>query len=348
MFKLTSLLMFLMPFAVAAQSVTNTIPELPRVSDKTAGEVLTTQPPDRTTDESGLLSYVDFNGNTNDTGHIFTTGFSAGYQFNRHVSVDAYVPFYYVSASTETTDANGITQSTTTTDSGLGDPSFSLMLRLPNRILNYKTRVTTWVPVADVNSGFTSGSVLVDWTSHLSRPVGRWLPYGQIGMGNTVAESPLFLLPYTAQGFNARFEAGSNIMLTKIFAAGASFYYVLPSGSQTIYSREFHGYGMGSGGNGAGAAAMSYGQGSGSGGGTGSGGSGQNGGGNGNRYGFMTQQVTEGEDITRDNGLGTWLTADLPHGIDLQIGFNRSFGYDLNTVSFGVGFDPLRAFNRGH
>ncbi|MFP5228374.1 MAG: hypothetical protein ACLGXA_12180 [Acidobacteriota bacterium] len=332
-------------------------------------EALTTEPIDSSAAEKGLSSYIDFSGNANSIGHMFALGFTLGYQFNQHIGVEGQVPFYYVSASTTTTDSTGASESTTTTDNGIGDPSFALLLRFPNRILDYKTRLTTWVPVADINSGFTTGSALVDWTSHLSHPLGRLVPFGQVGIANTVPDTPLFFLPYTAQGVNARFEAGTDALLTKIFNAGASFYYVLPSGNQTLYSREVHvsGAGAGSGGMGngtggsdgstGGTGGSDSGQGSGSGNGNGSGNGsvigpmaqqamGGYGSGSVNRNGFMTQQVTEGNDLTRDHGVAAWVTANLPHFIDLQVGFNRSFDYDLNTVSFGLGLDPIRAFGR--
>ena len=354
MYRIPIFLAFLLPVAAAAQSTNETsVPASPRAQETSPEGAITTEPPDLNADEKGFLSYIDFSSNSNSIGHMFTLGFSLGYQFNTQVSVDGYVPFYYVSASTTTTDSSGGTQSTTTTDHGIGDPSFALLLRFPNRILDYRTRLTTWVPVADINSGFTTGSVLVDWTSHLSRPVGHLLPFGQVDIANTVPDTPLFLLPYTAQGFNARFEAGADAFLTRIFSAGTSFYYVLPSGNQTLYSREFHGPGAGSGGTGGGPGGSGSGSGGGNGGGSGTGkglmaqqAPGGNGNGGGNRNGFMTQQVTEGDDITRDHGVGAWLNADLPHFVDLQFGFSHSFGYDLNTFSFGLGFDPIRAFGR--
>ena len=352
MYRFPIFLVFLLPGVLIAQSTrSNSVTASPRTPETSPEGAFTTGPPDLSADEAGLRTYIDFNGNSNSIGHMLTVGFSLGYQFNDHVSVDGQVPFYYVSASIPASDATGGTQSTTTTDHGIGDPSFALLLRFPNRILDYRTRLTTWAPVADINSGFTTGSVLVDWTSHFSRPVGRLLPFGQAGIANTVPDTPLFLLPYTAEGLNARFEAGSDALLTKIFSTGASFYYVLPSGTQTLYSRELHGSGAGPGGPGMGSRGTAAGSGGpgGPGGGTGGGGDGQgsgNGSGGGNRNGFMTQQVTEGNDITRDHGVGAWLNAGLPHFIDLQIGFSRSFGYDLNTFSFGVGFDPFRAFGR--
>lgn len=283
------------------------------------------------TEESRLLTYIDFGGSTNSSGHIFEIGFSAGYQFNDRVSVNARVPFYFVSATTTSTSAGAGEQQTTLTDHGIGDPSFSLLLRFPNHVLNYKTGVTTWVPVANTSSGFTTGSVLVDWSNQVNRPIGRLLPFAQVDIANTVPDTPLFLLPYTAQGFNARFEAGMKVALTKIIRPGASLYYVLPSGQQHLYSREVAASGSGGGG-------TSGGMGAGMGGGMGAG----------NPDGFMTEHVTVGNDLTRDHGFSTWLTANLPHFIDLQIGFTRSYNYNLNTVSFGVGFDPLAALRQRH
>jgi hypothetical protein len=329
MYRIPMVLAFLTPVALFSQS-TSTTPTsaTPHLEQTISDSTLTTSPHEIDAPERGTLSYVDFGGSSNRSGHILTIGFSLGYQFNEHVTVDANVPFYFVSATDTITTATAGTPSTTVTDHGIGDPSFSLLLRFPNRIVDYKTRITTWVPVAEMSSGFSTGSVLVDWTSHFSRAAGRLLPFGQIDIANTVPDTPLFLLPYTAQGFNARFETGSTLALTTIFRPGASFYYVLPSGQQSLYSREVLGTTTAGGG-------MSGGM----------GGHGNQGPGSGNRNGFMTQHVTEGIDLTRDHGFSTWLTANLPHFVDLQIGFTRSYGYDLNTVSFGVGFDPVQALS---
>ena len=357
-----SRILIIMASLVAGTAMAQTVPSVsapisPYTQEPASEGALTTGPPDLMTDEKGFLSYIDFNVNTNESGHMVSSGFSAGYQFNRHLSVDAHLPFYYVSASTTTTDSTGATQTTKSTENGVGDPSFSLLLRLPHESVDFKTRLTTWVPVADINSGFSTGSVLVDWTTQFRRSAGRLLPYGQVGIANTVPESPLFLLPYTAEGFNARFEVGTHLLLSKMFSTGASFYYVLPSGSQTLYSRQYHGTNAGSGGIGGPAGPLdarrvsSNGFGSGNGGDTGNGGSGGgsgggtgSGSGSGDRFGFVTQSVTEGNDITRDYGPSAWVTANLPYFIDAQFGFSRSFDYDLNTFSFGLGFDIVRAF----
>ena len=340
MYKSSIILAVLLSTSLFSQSASTSVaPAASYAEQATMESSITTIPHELSTAERGILSYVDFSGSSNSSGHILTAGVSLGYQFNEHISVDANVPFYFVSATSSIATSTGATQSTTITDKGTGDPSFSLLLRFPNRVVDFKTRVTTWVPVAAMSSGFSTGSVLADWTSHFSRRLGRLLPFGQIGIANTVPDTPLFFLPYTAKGFNARFEAGSTAALTKIFSPGASFYYVRPSGQQSLYSREIpgpssSGSGMGGGVGGPGNQGPGNGAGSGS--------------GAGYRSGFMTQHFTEGDDLTRDHGFSTWLTATLPHFVDLQVGFTRSYAYDLNTVSFGIGFDPVQAFRHPH
>lgn len=335
MYRIPLLLVLLVPSAAVAQiDPSGSTPASQRSVAKPSEGTLTTRPPDRMSKDRGLFSYIDLNVNTDKTGHALTSGFGIGYQFNRYVVLDSYLPHYYLSVSTTSNDSTGATQSTTETSNGIGDPSIALRLSFPNRIVDYRTRVTTWIPVTDIDSGFTTESALVDWTSHFSRPFGRWLPFGQVGIANTVPDTPLFFLPYMAQGFNARFEGGANISFTKIFSSGASFYYVLPSGKQTLYSRKCHGAGMSDVGECAGGTRPGNGQGS----------SGGNGGGN--QFGFMTQQISDGYDITQDHGVAAWVVAELPHSIDLRCGYSHSYGYALDTFSFGVGFDPLRAFGR--
>ncbi|HET8666902.1 MAG TPA: hypothetical protein VFM10_02910, partial [Terriglobales bacterium] len=62
---------------------------------------------------------------------------------------------------------------------------------------------------------------------------------------------------------------------------------------------------------------------------------------------FMTNPVTVGNDLTRDHGFSTWFDASLSRYIDMEIGYTRSYGYDLNTVSFGVGFNVGAALRHG-
>jgi hypothetical protein len=210
------------------------------------------------------------------------------------------------------TTSSSTTKSTNSTNTGLGNPSFSLRLNYPTDVLNYRTNVTTWLPVVGTSSGFSTGRVLVAWSNRFSRPFGPAIPFGEITIGNTVPDTPTFVLPYTALGFNTRLEGGSRFEFTKMFSAGVSYYQVLPSGQQRAYSRVMPGSESG---------------------GTASGASG---GMNGMNF-FTVSSVATGTNLTRDHGFSTWFDASPARYVTLEIGYARSFGYKLNTVSFGAG-----------
>ncbi len=271
--------------------------------------------------ESGFISYVDFSGSSNEDGHVLTMGLSGGYQFNRHVSVSARLPIYFVGTTNATPSSFPMGQRSSLSNNGVGDPTFALNLGFSKDALIYTTGVAVSAPVTDTSNGFSTGNSLVDWTSRVSLKVGRLVPFGRLDIGNTVPDTPVFFLPYTAQGFNARLEGGANFVLTKIFSAGASGYGVLPSGEQHVYSRMVTHNNTG----------MSMSPVSTT-----------------TKHGFMSNPVTVGNDLTRDEGVSTWLTANLPHYVDLQIAYTRSYGYDLNTVTFGVGYDLGAALHHRH
>jgi hypothetical protein len=90
----------------------------------------------------------------------------------------------------------------------------------------------------------------------------------------------------------------------KFFRVGASAYDILPSGQQTVFSQVAHGA------------------------------SGQHG-----RIFEGGQQTTGSADIAKDDGFSTWMGANPWRGVDLLLGFTRSMHYELNSVSFGVGFN---------
>ena len=293
---------------------------IPMLGQATASAQVS-QVPVSTEQEKGYISYIDFSGSSNEDGHVLTLGLSAGYQFNRHVNVSARLPIYLVGTTSATTSSFPSGQRGSFSNNDVGDPSFALTLGFSNRALAFQTGVAVSTPVTDTSNGFSTGDSLVDWTSRASVKVGRMVPFGRLDIGNTVPDTPVFFLPYTAQGFNARLEGGANFVLTKIVKVGASGYAVLPSGEQHVYSRMVTG-------NNSGIPMTPV--------------------STTDKQGFMMEPVTVGNDLTRDHGVSAWLTANLPHYVDLQIAYSRSYGYDLNTVSFGVGYDLGAALRHHH
>jgi len=51
------------------------------------------------------------------------------------------------------------------------------------------------------------------------------------------------------------------------------------------------------------------------------------------------KETTGSASLARDNGFSAWFDASPVHFLDFELGYNRSIHYDLNTVSFSVGFN---------
>ncbi len=134
-------------------------------------------------------------------------------------------------------------------------------------------------------------------------------PFLEAGLSNTTSDSRLFLRPYTTLGLNSHFRGGVDVNVWKSISVGGAAYDILPFGNQTVFSR----VSKAPTGNGAGAS------------------HGRN---------FQTSQQTTGTaEIARDNGFSTWLDAGLNSYVDAELGYTRSIQYDLNSVSFSLGFN---------
>ncbi len=250
----------------------------------------------------GITSYVGFAGDSDALGQIFKLNFSLGYDLNRHFGVDAGVPVYIVRSSATSTTSAA-------TNSGIGDPYVDLLLRAGARDLRYRSALTVFIPAANTSTGFGAGQARVIWNNHLERSFSRLTPFVNLGIGNTIPDYRFFRRPFTSVGFAGSVEGGAEVDLGKIFSVGGSGYAVLPSGNQTVFNRF-------------GASAMSAGRG---------------------RRPFEGPQKTTGTaDLTRDQGASAWLSADVSRYVRLGLGFTRSFYYDLNDVSFGIGLNVGR------
>ena len=53
-------------------------------------------------------------------------------------------------------------------------------------------------------------------------------------------------------------------------------------------------------------------------------------------------ETTGSASIASDNGFSTWLDASLNKYMDAELGYTRSAHYDLNSVSFSLGFNVGR------
>ncbi len=197
-----------------------------------------------------------------------------------------------------------------TSTNGVGNPFVDVRLKLSNRAVNFGSVLTGFVPVGDSKKGLSTGRGTFDWTNHFDHSFSQLTPFVNVGVANTIVSTPMFVRPYTTLGFNAHFEAGANYDIWKFFSVGASAYDILPTGQQTVFSRVAHG------------AAVQHG-----------------------RVFEGNQQTTGTADIAKDNGFSTWVDASPGKLVDLELGFTRSMHYDLNSVSFMLGFN-LKEFYR--
>ena len=257
--------------------------------------------------ETGFTSYVEFGGTSNSAGQIYAASTSVGYNFSQHLGMDFGVPIYFVRPSST---AGG------TSSNGVGNPFLDGRLKFLNPVVNFGSILTGFIPLADSKKGLSTGRGTFDWTNHFDHSFSKLTPFGAIGIANTITDSHLFLRPFTTLGFNTHFRAGANYDLWRFFRAGASVYDILPSGQQTVFSKVAGGTGNSS--------RSSHG-----------------------RVFQDNQQTTGSADLARDHGFSTWIDASPSQCVDLELGFTRSMNYDLNSVSFTMGFNLGRLYRKG-
>ena len=273
--------------------------------------------PATSTGDTGFTSYVEFDGTSNSEGQVYRVNSNVGYNFTEHFGLDVGVPVYFLRpASSTTTTATGST--TVTSSNGLGNPYLDLRLKFLNPMVNFGTVLTGYVPVGDSKLGLSTGRATFDWSNHFDHSFNNVTPFFEVGLSNTVADTQLFMRPFTSLGMNAHFQGGASYQLGRHFNVGASGYDIQPFGQQTLFSKVAAGGGQGVGqGN-----AFSHGP-------------------------FQNaQQVTGSSNLAYDNGFSAWVGASPSPYLDLQLGYTRSIQYDLNSVSFSMGVNVGRLYHR--
>jgi hypothetical protein len=256
--------------------------------------------------EGGMTAYLQFGGTANSDGAVYELNSNIGYDFNSHFGFVVGAPIYFIRPAASTG---------TSSASGLGDPYLALRVRYLNPMLSFATVLTGTVPVGNSKEGLSTGRATFDWTGHIDHSFSRLTPFVEAGIANTIADSGLYQRAYTTLGFNTHFRGGTYYDVSKFVRLGAAGFYILPSGQQTVFSRVNHGQ--------------------------------TNGGTIQHGPPFLNNQQTTGTaSIARDNGFSTWVDVFPQHAVDFQLGFTRSFVYDLNSVSFNIGFDPAQLYRK--
>ena len=275
--------------------------------------------------ERGATSYVSFDGSSNTLGQVYKLNGSVGYNFNRFFSVDTGLPIDFVNASDSSTAAGFSSKK------GVGDAHVDLRLALSGpSSTSFSSTLRGTAPTGDKDLGFSTGRSTVDWTNYLDVSVGRWSPFGTIGLANSVADTHFFDRPFSTLGFVSNFEGGSNFQIRKGLSCGASGYALVPAGQQKVYSKLVKRQSSGT---------PTGGQGQGQGQGRGQGKTGV----------FETGSVTIGDaDIAKDHGLSMWVDISPSPYVNFEFGYSRSVRYAFDTVFFNIGFNLGRLARKAY
>lgn len=251
---------------------------------------------------SGFTANTEFGGTSDADGQVYELNTNVGYDFNSHFGLAIGVPVYHISPSSSTAG---------TSSGGVGDPYLALHLKYPGPALNYSSALAGAAPVGDSKKGLSTGRATFDWTNHFDRAFSNLTPFIEIGISNTTPDSRNFLRPYTTLGFNTHFKGGVGYDVWKFISVEGSGYDILPSGQQTVFSRVNSGNGKGG--------TASHG-----------------------RVYEGNQQTKGSASIAQDDGFSGAIDASPSSVLDMELAYNRSIAYDLNSISFSI------AVNLGH
>lgn len=259
--------------------------------------------------ERGITSYAAFQGSDSDQGQVMKFDPSVGYNFNSHFGMNFGVPVYFVrTAATATTPS--------TSNNGLGNAYVDLKLTYLRPAVNFASTLTGYAPTGNRDNGLSTGRVTFDWNNHFDRSFSRVTPFVEAGAGNTILDSTFFTRPFTTLGFSTHVTGGASFNVWKFVSVGASAYSIMPVGDQKVFSKLVK-----------------------------KGGTAKGSGSHGRVY--ETNNLTTGtSDIARDDGFSAWIDANPSESVDISFGYNRSIQYELNVVSFGVGVNLGKVFNK--
>ena len=254
----------------------------------------------------GFTEMENFEGTVSSTDKLMKLDSTVGYDFSKHFGVFAGVPIYFSNASSTTT--TGTTTSTSQTSSGVGNFYLGMAFRAPNPALNYGSTITAGAPTGSTKKGLSSGRATVDWSNHFDRSFSRLTPFVDAGLGNTVPDSLRVVRPFTSLGAVGHFEEGAELELVHHFAIGGSGYEITPFGNQKVFSKLVK----------QGQTVTTSGK---------------------TKGVFQTTFASSGNDLTRENGVSTWVAFEPNQMVRAQLGFTRSVTFAYNSFAFNLGLN---------
>jgi hypothetical protein len=192
----------------------------------------------------GFDFYEFLGGSTNSLGTVTKLDTTIGYNFNDYFGVDAGVPVYFVSGSSAPPILlpSGMVPPRLRnlhlgSGNGLGNAYVDLRLTVINPAVNWFSTLTGTAPTGDTSLGLSTGRVTYDWDNYFDRDFGRFRPFGDAGIANTISDTPLFFRPFSTLGLVTHLEGGASYKILPHTRLGASYYGDLPIGPQKVFFR---------------------------------------------------------------------------------------------------------------
>jgi hypothetical protein len=182
----------------------------------------------------GFNAYESLRGVVTSSDSLLKLDSSVGYDFNRNFGIFAGIPVYM---------SNSFGGGSNLQEHGIGDVYFGAEVYVPSHVVRYSTTVTVAAPTGNVQKGFSSGEVTVDWTNRFRHSFGRLTPSFSAGVGNSLSiglgslpSSDLTNGALSSVGTAAHLREGAEFDLTRRVYLGAAGYQILPFGNNQASS----------------------------------------------------------------------------------------------------------------
>jgi hypothetical protein len=262
----------------------------------------------------GIKVYEAFQGSYSSSGSVFDMSNTVGYDFSRQFGMDVTMPVYFVVPPSN----NGFAG----TAAGLGNLAIDSRLALELPLVDYSPTATVAFPTGSTTKGFSTGSVTYDLDNRFEHDFGLVTPFFDVDVGNSLNNGATTYhrqvqRPYITLGKVANFMVGFDVHPINRWTVSADAYETQPWGPQTVFSRIVLPGTVGKGGNH-------------------------------NRTYEIAQKQVGGAYLVTDDGFDASVGFSPTHSVDLTVGFDRRFHYDLNTISFSIGFNISQILSGKH
>ncbi|MBN2319145.1 MAG: hypothetical protein JXR49_08705 [Acidobacteria bacterium] len=256
-------------------------------------------------DDSKPLLFMRLSGTNYDPGWLFKLDTTAGYRFNRHFEITAGLPVYFTRLPDDTVEES------TDSKNGIGNLYMELRVMADSAGFYFSSSLRSAAPTGNKEDGFSTGRMTVDWNNYFEYNVGRWTPFGSVGIANSISDTHFFTRPFSSYGIVGQFDGGLLFDPAWWVGFGGSVYAVVPSGEQEIYNRVYR---------------------------SGTSGSEESGNRRGRIFGDSEYVIVESEDL-RDHGFSGWVDIYPVPDVAFEFGYSRSVSYDLDSLYFSARFN---------